>query len=534
MEKRGTVLTDRYFWLAMVAAGFFLSLTLWFGFTMDQAIFNYVAWVWKEFQGPPYVAAWDHSFPGIFIIHRLVLEIFGPSFFGFRFFDFLVQLSSAGMIFYLSRKFSGSSPGGFFSALAYSIYYFGLGGLETGEREGFILWLLLSSLVLSIGLQGRVLLRSALVGLLLGFAFQLKPTFGLSWPVFGVWFWAQGIHKRPRAVLGELFIFSLACVLPSLLFALFYWRIGHFNDLYQAIIWFNFHIYGSTTEAIRGLSRGMLTVAIANSFFLKEPAVLIFGGMGILLAWANRDRPEPQPFFRVLLALIAVGLSSFIIQAKFFPYHLIPFFGLMMIFAGSGIYWLARELKDQASGLKSRLDPAFFYLAVVLLLIAGINPKLLDSAAAYSFRSLDQAYSSGSSYDAYYYRAAKYMRSFISEQDRIEYFGWQPLLPYLLRKKLPSRFCCVHHLLMRQKNGRISELQEKWIQEYTSEVISARPRFFLVSDLVPGWEVFNLEYPSLKRALKEKFPELQNFLNQNYKLKTKLGEIEVYELNVSN
>jgi hypothetical protein len=88
----------------------------------------------------------------------------------------------------------------------------------------------------------------------------------------------------------------------------------------------------------------------------------------------------------------------------------------------------------------------------------------------------------------------------------------------------------VYQLLMRGPNGKITDLQMQWINEYTRDVISARPQFFLVSDQVPGWDVFNLESPSLEQAMHDYFPALGNFLIENYERKGSLGEIEVYEL----
>ena len=114
--QENKILSDPLFWISFIAGGFFLSFTLWFGLAMDQSIFCYSVWVWKTFGLPPYVGAWDHAFPAIFIIHRLALALFGESVLGFRFFDYLVQLSCLPMIFYLAKRLSGFSASGFLAA----------------------------------------------------------------------------------------------------------------------------------------------------------------------------------------------------------------------------------------------------------------------------------------------------------------------------------------------------------------------------------------------------------------------------------
>jgi len=39
----------------------------------------------------------------------------------------------------------------------------------------------------------------------------------------------------------------------------------------------------------------------------------------------------------------------------------------------------------------------------------------------------------------------------------------------------------------------------------------------------------DLSYPGIKNLLSEKFPELEKFLFQNYRLLQKLGGIEIYQ-----
>jgi len=529
MNPEPSLFKDRYFWSALLLGGFFLSLTLWFKFTMDQAVFHYVAWVWQKYHLPPYIGAWDHSFPGIFLIHRLVLAVLGKSTFAFRFFDFLVQLGSLAMVFWLSRRLAQSSIAGFISGVCYGIYYFSLGPLESGEREGFVLFLLLAALLASFYWQERSWLRAILAGLLAGFVFQLKPTYGLAWPVFALWFLGEGWRKRPRMVWGELGLFSLSCLLPSLVIIFYYGRLGYLSELYLVTLYFNFKVYSGTSYSFFK-APWSLALTLANSIFMRQPVILFFGALGILFPVANRKPGLQSTVFWLVLSLAAVSFLSYLIQSKYFPYHLIPFFGAMSIISGHGIVWLGKRLEEPPAFAKGRVFSRIFYSGLILFMVLNLGPGMIDSAVAFSFRSPTKAYLAGDSYDAFYYRAAKQLRPVLGNA-QMEYFGWHPLLPYLLGKKLPSRFCVVHHLLMRSKSGSITPLQRQWIEEYTDAVISAHPQFFLLSDRVPGWDVFNLPTPSLKQALHDYFPRLEKFLLANYTLQFRLGEIEVYELN---
>jgi len=519
---------DRVLWLALASGAFFLLPTLWFRFTMDQALCNYSAWVWKTYHLPPYIGVWDLSFPGIFILHRIVMGIFGQSIFGFRLFDFMVQLSSAGMIYYLTKRLSGSRSAGFLSSVFYCIYYAGLGSLETGEREGYVFWILLVSLILNLRIKKRKLLLKALVGLLLGFAFLLKPTYGLAWVVFGIWFFIESRGERFLTVVCRLGLYAFFCIIPSLLVILYYWRLGYLIDLWQATIIYNFEVYtGSTTANLANMSRLHLIFYILHKDYIHQSLIIFSAFIMLLFYFFNREMVKDIKLFWILIALISIGLLSYRVQAKYFPYHLIPAMGFLSIFSGACLSWIALQLKGQTTGLRDKFVHFGFYFALFVIMLTGVNWEWINYFAYESFKPFDRAYASGSTFDAQYYQTAKDLEP-ILRREEIAYFGWHPVLPYILQKKLPSRFCVVYHLLIRRADGNLSELQKKWIREYTDDVIKAKPKFFLVADYVPGWDIFNLKNPSLKQAMSEQFPELEKFLKDNYQLLRKNSLIEVY------
>jgi len=525
----GRIFRDKLFWLTLVCGGFFLSVSLWFKFTMDQALCNYIAWVWKNYHLPPYLGVWDLSFPGIFILHRLIIEFFGESIFGFRLFDFLVQLSSVLMIYYLARRISGLSSSGFLAGVFYSIYYAGLGSLETGEREGYIFFLLLLSLIISLGFGNRYWLRAMLVGLMVGFGFLLKPSYGVCWVVFGIWFLAEGLQAKRSWVWLELFLYIFFCLVPLGLVALYYWRLGYVKELYSATILYNLEVYsGSSSVIFSKLSRIERILYVLHKDIISQTVIIFSSLVMIVVQIFGWRQVRDRKLFWGLISLLGVSIFSYWLQAKFFPYHLTPFIGLMTIFSGWFFGWVWSYFQGQVRDTWGRFRAGIFYLVLIILVILGNNYYLISYFAYDYLKPFEQVYSSGNSFDAQYYRVIKELEPLLRGESEIGYFGWHPLVPYLLKKKLPTRFCNVYHLLIRRKDGRLSKLQEKWIKEYTEAMIKTKPRFFLVADYVPGWDVFNLESPSLKDALGKEFPELKAFLVANYKLYTKDSVLEVY------
>jgi len=545
VPRRISIFRDRFFWLAFFIGGFFLLLTLWYSFGMDQSAYAYGAWVWKHYGLPPYIGAFDQNFPGIFIIHRLALALFGESIFGFRLFDFLVQLSSLLMIFYLTKRLSGSGRAGFLAGVFYGIYYYGLGSFDTGQREGYVLWLLLMALILSLTLKNQSRLRAILVGLILGFAFLVKPFYGLSWPVFIAWFLMEGIPAESQKAgrkwakfFPELCLFAFGCLLPSALIISYYWKSGYLREMYQAVILYNFGAYGLDLPVSPSSPWWEKPVIVVYSISWPNPIIIFSGMFALLLKLGNPREIKDHKLFWAIFFLSLAGLISYWLQGKFFPYQQIPLMALMMIFSGMVFCRLGGKFQEQIRPGRRPVFTLIFYGGLIFLNLISISPDLVDFSCRHTFRNLDRAYLGGlnKSVDTHFssnnYLAAKKLKEMIQPEDEMEFFGPYPLIPFLLKKKLPSRFGCVQHLLFLPESGPMLSLQKQWINEYTEAVIRTRPRFFLVSDDFPGHthKFFRLASRSLKQALREKFPELQKFLEQNYQLIFQQGVIEVYEL----
>jgi len=507
----------------LVCGGLILSLTLWFKLGMDQSIYCYGAWVWKHYHLPPYLGVWDLNFPGIFFLHRLILEIFGESILGFRFFDFLVQLSILVGIFYLGKKLSGSALAGFFSALFYSIYYYSLNFWGTGQREGFVFWLLLFTLMLELWITNKLWLRALFQGLFLGFAFLIKPTYGLSWLIFGAGLLWE-LRQKKEGIWKEMGLFVFALLFFPFLILLYYFTCGGLRELYLATIWYNFEIYARLKPS------GFYLV----SFLREEPLLMVFGFLGVYYQFL--DNRKQEKWFWLGVFLIFQALFSFLVQGKYLvSYHLIPFFGLMCLFSGPALMRLAQSLLNQSQGKVSQIGVRIFYLLVLILMVAGVGESQLYFAFKYCFRHLEPAYLAqiGTPADRLLtqnYQLANYLKLVIKDQEQIGLFSQHPLLAYLLKKKLPSRFVCVQHLLFSPSRKRLTEQQKKWIEEYTEAIIKASPRFFILLDYQILFPIAVSE-PSLGRAFEERFPALRDFIFSHYQLWFKSGKIQIYRKN---
>ncbi len=522
------IFKDGYFWLSIIAGGAVLSMTLWFSFGTDQSIYAYSAWVWKTYHLPPYIGSWNHNWPGSHLLHRLAAQIFGTSVFSFHLFDFLAQLSGLAVIYYLARRLSGKGIAGLLASIFYAIYYFQLGFTKTDEKEGYVFWLLLLAVFFSVSLARRVYFRAVLAGLLAGFAFLVKPTFGLCWPVFGIWFLAEGFRERPKKVWLELLLFGISCLVPALLVIFYYWRLNYLSELYHATIWFNFEVYSKMIR-VAPFERIKQTILMLWQLAGERPLTLFPALFAALFALANWKTYPEKKLALIIFSLMIVSLLSILIQGKNFLYYWIPFWGLTMILSGAGLAWIGERLIQGNPGWRSKFISGTFYLVLIFIAAITINTWSLKFAIRFPFRSLRPAYLEQSDTN---FLVADYLRPMLKPGDEIELVGWNPIPAFLLRKKLPSRFACFETLLFRRWDGKVLPRQEQWMAEYTREVIRARPRFFLISTFnAPEYlgGIYHMPEYNLKQALALEFPDLQQFLLKNYQLLKTIGTFEIYQ-----
>jgi len=372
---------------------------------------------------------------------------------------------------------------------------------------------------------------------LLGFVFLLKPFYGLSWPMFAVFFLATGIKQRPKNILPDLLLFSFCCLLPALIFIFSYWRMGCLPQLQQELIWYNSAIY---SKMINPKTQWLffLFQNFPNFAFRDQPLFFLSALIAIAYQLKKRTLVKDKPLFWILLSLLLASMFSYAFQAKFFPYQMAPFMGFLIIFSGWAFGQAIFMLKDLTKSILGKAALRAACLMLIILTMANTDPWLRGFALRYCFRNFDRAYlaDAGTDFDpqlsANYFQVARFLRPEVKPDDEIACFGPYPLLPFLLKIKIPTTFPCVQYLLRMRMDGQIPDLQKKWIEEYSGQIISARPRFIVISDSFPAWNnaFFNYTERDLGKALDRQFPELKSFIHRNYKLKATIGHVRIYEV----
>jgi hypothetical protein len=371
-------------------------------------------------------------------------------------------------------------------------------------------------------LEKRDYWRATIAGLLAGFAFLTKPTYGLCWLVFAAWFLAGSVTQRSGKVWIVELLFGIFCLVPAATVILFYWRAGYLRDLYFATLWFNANVYTQFSPvSFAGLS------LIFKNLFLDHPVNLLLAVFGVATLVVKQKALTDRKLFWALLALMLIGMFSALVQNKNYSYHRDPFWGFALIFAGAGGAILGGKISRSFKPPAGRAAAAVFYLALILCTLMSMELFWLNFMFRQSYRDLKSSYlasarvyPSNSLVDQY--RAAEYLKPLLKPGDQAAYFGmWASVFQWQVKSKSPSRFIYGQHLLLKNWRGTVFPVQEQFIREYQDSIINGRPRFFLMYDLF--WKSDQRDF------INAHFQELKGFIAQHYISRKKIGEIEIFE-----
>jgi hypothetical protein len=340
-------------WLVIVVGVLAVMRLTWRSLTWplvhDAPLMHYVAWRVSE-GVVPYRDLFDMNFPGVYLLHLLVVRVLGTGDLAWRVFD--LGWLGAGVVAAAAFAMRWGRPAAAAAAVLFALYHLSGGAWQAGQRD-FLLWPLLLAGALGVARWIESRRRGALLwgGVALGAAITIKPHAVLLIAAFAVlvavtaWrtgdrvivdlaLLASGAALPPLAVVGWL---SLAGALPA-------WRAIVFDYLLP--------LYSR-------LGRG-------EAWNVYRPEIFLPIGIGALLsvagALANR-RFGARHAVATLGALY--GIVHFVVQGKGWEYHLYPL-------AAFGIVLLVAEVEPALRALRRPLAaPLLLSVVVSGVLLAG-------------------------------------------------------------------------------------------------------------------------------------------------------------------
>jgi len=311
------------FWLAVVGAAMVLPVTLLMPLGFDNDVYESMAWTLYAYHGLPYLASWDMNFPGIVFVHWASIALFGASDFGFRLFDYCVQIGFAALYFRLLRRWL--TPAESLTAVIVSalVYTRGTWGMY-GQRDVFAVCILVAAAIVLFRMRERGVRvwGAAALGMLSSSAILFRPTYGLFAITLLLLLRDVNTHWKYSVsyMLGCLLLWTVV-LLPYAL------TNGGLSQFFYSTISFNFDVYAR--------------IKVGNGVFsISNAAFWLFAVLGIVLPKQRRSGPDMRPIGRFdkkfFILYSASAIISPVVMGKYFTYHLLAAQTIILALASVG------------------------------------------------------------------------------------------------------------------------------------------------------------------------------------------------------
>ncbi len=422
--------------LALVGTAVLLAPTLGYGLGYDHGLVHYLArtilrgrWL--------YVDSFDTIFPGAPLLHAVSIAV-GHSVLAFRIEDCLIQLATGALLYSAGRRLAGPVAG-VYAACAYAALYVAGGFYHTGQRDGFMVPLILLALV-GLWEYWANPARHALVwvsGLSLGLACTIRPTYALLAVAGAValLFNRETSTSMPRAERARAFrvpvLFAMAAALPLLLMVAVYVVTGRAHALGELL-----SFLATVYPALEQIPRKTVLVN-----FVTFGRKTIWAGAllsAFSAAWRTR-RIE----MRFLLGLLACMVLVRLWESKGWRYQYWPPFACLVLFAGVGWVWLGNQVTMalKLTGRRAALLTTAVIAAVLIAQIgrsgiaqfSGLAPAVRATASDTSFRSLIGD-------DPQQAMLARYLKDHTDPADSIQLWGAETMILVAADRWSATRF----------------------------------------------------------------------------------------------
>ncbi len=506
----------------LLVSGLILVPVLGYRMGLDQGTYAYVAAGLAEGRWP-YLQTWDHQFPGGMILHAVEILLLGRSPTMFRLADLLFQLANVFLIYRITRHVA-SPPAGFLAGVVYALIYQSYGPWNTGQREGYGLFLALLALLLYLTRSRRTDPATAWwSGLCFGGAVLIKPTL-LALVAMYVPLLRYRTERTPwRTSLRLAAIAGAGVLLPALLVIAFYWYQDGLIQMYEACIAYQTDVY---MHRLRGTAP-LWQYWISKLGRLGSESILLgLASLPLLALGANR-----RTRLMVWLAYVA-SIYTVFVQGTFAGYHYLTGLGFGAILIGSGFH----EVANVAERVLARWGGAFGWRAwnlVAHALIVAAIPVYMSVARleeVLSLRFLERPrphlFTVGNVFDyTESHDVAEYLRANTTSEDRIQVWGHESLVYYLADRLAAGRFQSTNGLVMRVPGAPITPMQERWREEFMAAMRSMRPRFIVVTRGDRWWWA---PAERTSEELIDDFPAFRDLIAQRYERDREIGKYLVY------
>jgi hypothetical protein len=339
--------------------------------------------------------------PMVYYLFAGIVTVFGTSDFSVRLFDFFWHSATVLSLMWIVRRLTGNSQWAFCSGLLYSLVYAGCNYINAMQTESFIALPLFWAIYLQVTKNKTTILKSLLIGLLIGFITSFKYSFILILPAFlicDIFNKEFDIKKKLLHVLIiSLFSFLFfSLTMPPLLNSEV--RKGFFSIL-------SFYSYYQDLTVIgEGLIIAMLKSfsMFAAEYLSITVLVCMFIGLYVIAKMENQvdnnlyDRKhklEVKKLTQIVLLTSILLFFSVVIERKVFCYHVFRMVWLPLVLAGAGLSEFIRIIKLNMQN--SKIGGKVFVIIIIafLLMFSPLSRWLFVAQNTYLYLTDKHKYS---------------------------------------------------------------------------------------------------------------------------------------------
>ncbi len=493
--------------VAVACSAVILLVTLLLPLGFDNDLYEAMGWTLYAYHGLPYLASWDHNFPGIVFIHWASIALFGASDFGFRLFDYLVHIAMAGFFYRVLRNWL-SPRASIIGVILFVLYYAsGQWGLA-GQRDTYAAFFLLGAVFMFLKVRGNARhtgLYALVVGVLCGATFLMRPTYVFFAIAFLILL--LGLPDKLRTIS----LFLAGCVLPIVAFLLPYVFVpGGLLQVYDTIIRFNLDVYSEVSVPINVWSHGRVPI-------------YIFAAVGVFLAFWQKQADKRQTDLTMFLLLAASALLSPILMGKYFTYHFEPFMLLAIGFAALG-------LNSAVEFIHIPFVRRGLIILSLALFVYAYYPRHLFAyyfeAWGKSASPLEATYERVLSDSLYGLAAEREVVQYVDRvslpEDPIETVSIFPGLRWRLHR--PPATCFTSVVPLSAYAGTVPAYSAAWRREFLQSLEEKSPRIVIVSRSTQWWPFVGKTNDSAIASI----PGFDSLLAVNYSLDTVIRGFALY------
>jgi len=339
--------------------------------------------------------------------------------------------------------------------------------------------------------------------LCIGFATLLKPLY-LAFTILPLVSIAQ---NRNRKGWGRAVLVIGSALFPPAAAIFWFAHRGALQDLIDVHLLYTIKVYRPIRPmTVTGTIKGI------GTFFGRSPVVWAIPALAAGVYTLARRVP-PAAVLIIAWLMLAIGFVA--VQGRFFAYHWVLVFPPLVALAAAG----ARSAVQAQTVIRSAMIvPVLVGVAVLSLTVVPVSEvarwlKLLTHQV--TREQYDALFRSGTFSPATDMKAAAYLSEHTSPTDGVAVFGVNADINFLTGRPNPTRFYWSMPLTV---VGPFST-RDVFRREYLQGVRRHLPVYFVVG--VP-WD----RHP--KAIALQRFPELKELLDHDYRLETKFGLLDLY------